>query len=145
MMRDSRSCRGQNLVEFGLVLPILVAIMLAIVDLGFIFFIRGSVENGAREGARFGSVNAPTTDTSGITSRVTRTITGLDPSSLTINVTCCDDVDCSAAPDAVKCSSGNRVRVNVQYPLAMFWPIPVSGTYQTSATMRIESDAPISP
>ena len=145
MMRDFRSCRGQNLVEFGLVLPILVALMLAVVDLGFIFFIRGSVENGAREGARFGSVHAPTTDTSGITSRVTQTITGLNPSSLTIDVTCCDDVDCSPAPDTAKCTSGNRVRVNVQYPLAMFWPVPVTGTYQTSATMRIENEVLLSP
>ena len=144
-MRDSRRCRGQNLVEFGLVLPILTVMMLGIVDLGFIFFIRGSVENGAREGARFGSINAPTTDTTGIKTRVTRTVTGLDPSSLTIDVTCCDDVDCSPAPDAVKCTSGNRVSVNVQYPLAMFWPVPVTGTYQTSATMRIESEDPLSP
>src|SRR2546422_10250939 len=139
MMRDSRRCRGQNLVEFGLVLPILIAVMLAIVDLGFIYFIRGSVENGAREGARFGSINAPTTDTTGIKGRVTQTVTGLDPSRLTIDVTCCDDVDCSPAPDTVKCTSGNRVRVNIQYPLAMFCPVPVTGTYQTSATMRIEN------
>src|SRR3989475_10207877 len=145
MMRDSRSRRGQNLVEFGLVLPILIVMMLAIVDIGFIYFIRGSVENGAREGARFGSVNAPTTDTTGITGRVTQTVIGLDPSSLTIDVTCCDDVDCSPAPDAVKCTSGNRVSVKVQYPLTTFWPVPVSGTYQTSATMRIESEALLSP
>ncbi len=144
-MRDSRRCRGQNLVEFGLVLPILIVMMLGIVDMGLIYFIRGSVENGAREGGRFGSINAPTTDTTGIKGRVTRTVTGLDPSSLTIDVTCCDDVDCSPAPDALKCTSGNRVSVNVQYPLVTFWPVPVSGTYQTSATMRIESDAPLSP
>ena len=147
MTRGSRSCRGQNLVEFGLVLPIVIAMMLGIVDLGLIYFIRGSVENGAREGARLGSVHAPNASalTGNVQTRVVNTVTGVSLSTSNVVVSCCDDIDCSPAPDAVKCTSGNRVSVNVQYPLAMFWPVPVTGTYQTSATMRIESEDTLSP
>jgi len=137
-MRNRRSCRGQNLVEFGLVLPILIITMLGIVDVGFIYFVRGSVDNATREGVRYGSVHAPSTSTSSIVAQVQQTVIGVAPSSLTINVTCCDSANnCNPAPDA-SCVQGNWVTVQVQYPLTTFWPVPASGTYQTSSTMRIE-------
>ena len=140
-MRASRSRRGQNLVELGLALPILIAMMLGVVDLGFIYFVRGSVDNGAREGVRLGSVHAPNTSTlmGNVQTRVINTVTGVSLSTSNVVVSCCDDNGCNTAPDA-KCAAGNQVKVNVTYPLAMFWPVPVSGTYQTSATMRIESE-----
>jgi Flp pilus assembly protein TadG len=43
------------LVEVALVLPIMVLVTLGIVDFGFIYFVRGSVDNAAREGARYGA------------------------------------------------------------------------------------------
>ena len=51
-MRNRRSCRGQNLVEFSLVLPIMIVAMLGIVEFGLVYFTRASVENAAREGVR---------------------------------------------------------------------------------------------
>jgi Flp pilus assembly protein TadG len=146
-MRNRRSCRGQNLVEFALVLPILISMMLGIVDFGFIYFIRGSVENATREGARYGAIHAPITTADNIKTRIRQTVTGLDPSTLTIDVTCCDDSTCVEAPDATMCASGvnsHRVHVTVQYPLTAFWPFPASNTYQTSSTMRIENADPVS-
>ena len=63
---------------------------------------------------------------------------------LTINVTCCDSANnCNTAPDA-SCVQGNWVAVQVQYPLTTFWPVPASGTYQTSSTMRIELPGTVS-
>ena len=144
-MRNRRSCRGQNLVEFGLVLPILIIMMLGIVDLGFIYFLRGSVENATREAARYASVHPPTTSTSNVQNQVINMVTGISLSTSDITVTCCDDADvCNTAPDA-SCKPPNRVTVNDQYTLAMIWPVPVTGTYQTSATMRIESEDTLSP
>src|SRR5438128_2645158 len=101
-MRDRRSARGQNLVKIALVLPILIIMMLGIVSFGLIYFIRGSVENAAREGARYGSVNlTPTATADSIKAQVRQTMTGVAPSSLTIDVTCCDDADvCNPPPDA---------------------------------------------
>ena len=125
-MRNRRSCRGQNMVEFSLVLPILTITMLGIVGFGFVYFTRASVENAAREGARYGAVHP--TDVSGIQSHVQQMVSGLAPSSVQVNVT---------YPDGDSLPT-HRVRVDVSYPLATFWPGPSSGTYGTAATMRIE-------
>src|SRR5207244_13051301 len=73
-----RTCRGQSLVECALVLPLMVTVMLGIVDFGFVYFVRGSVENAAREGARYGSIHPA--DVGGITNRVEQTVTGINTS-----------------------------------------------------------------
>ncbi len=50
---DSRQ-RGQDLVEFALVLPLLLLIVVGVMDLGRAFFAAIAVANVAREGARYG-------------------------------------------------------------------------------------------
>ena len=52
--RDRKS-RGQSLVEFALVLPLLAVIILGALDLGRAFFTYIIVTNAAREGARYGT------------------------------------------------------------------------------------------
>ena len=50
LRRDSE--RGQTLVEFGLIIPIVLLIMVGIFDLGRVVFINNSLSDGARDGAR---------------------------------------------------------------------------------------------
>ncbi len=50
-----RSQAGQGLVEFAMVLPFLMMILLGIVDLGRLYFAYDAVINSAREGARYGA------------------------------------------------------------------------------------------
>ncbi len=50
------SSRGQSVVEFALIVPLLIAIMFVIVELGVIFSTYVSLTNSAREVARAGSV-----------------------------------------------------------------------------------------
>lgn len=52
---------GQAVVEFAIVLPILLLIVCAIIDFGWIFYNQLNLENCAREGVRFGAVNAGNT------------------------------------------------------------------------------------
>lgn len=52
-----RSVRGQALVEFALVLPIAVVLLLAVFDVGRVVFIYNGLTNAAREGARLAVVN----------------------------------------------------------------------------------------
>ena len=44
--------RGQSLVEFALVIPIVILIMAGLFDLGRVVFINNSLSDGARDGAR---------------------------------------------------------------------------------------------
>jgi hypothetical protein len=49
--------RGQSLVEFALVLPLLIVVMVAIFDLGRAVFVYNAVSNAAREGVRLAIVD----------------------------------------------------------------------------------------
>jgi Flp pilus assembly protein TadG len=53
--------RGQSLVEFALVLPLFLVLVMGIVDLGLSVFAYNSITNAAREGARLAIVNQDTT------------------------------------------------------------------------------------
>ena len=65
---SERKTRGQGLVEFALVLPLFLVLIMAIVDLGSAVFAYNSITNAAREGARLAIVNQ---DATKITTRAT--------------------------------------------------------------------------
>ena len=82
-----RSQRGQSLVEFALVLPILLILVLGIVDFGMGLRAYVTLTNATREGARFAAVGNPAgtypADCTGSSSdsavgRVCTTLSGLD-------------------------------------------------------------------
>ncbi|HET7035261.1 MAG TPA: TadE/TadG family type IV pilus assembly protein [Thermomicrobiaceae bacterium] len=74
--------RGQSIVEFGLVLPMLLLLMLGTLDLGRAFFDYIQMRNAAYEGARYAS-RFPS-DTTGAKAKVTQH--GV-PSATTISIT----------------------------------------------------------
>ncbi len=51
-----KSCRGQSLVEIAVTLPFLVALVIAVVEMGIIFTSYLSLVNATREGAIFASM-----------------------------------------------------------------------------------------
>jgi len=58
---DRARHRGQALVEFALVIPIFLVIVMGVFDLGRAVFAYNSVTNAAREGSRLAIVNQTTT------------------------------------------------------------------------------------
>jgi Flp pilus assembly protein TadG len=54
-MRQRRSEKGASAVEFALVLPILLFVVFAIIDFGWLFYVDIQVTNAARDGARWGA------------------------------------------------------------------------------------------
>jgi Flp pilus assembly protein TadG len=50
--------RGQALVEFALVIPIFLLVIFGLVDLGRAVFVNNTIAEAARDGARYGSVQA---------------------------------------------------------------------------------------
>jgi Flp pilus assembly protein TadG len=55
-----RTERGAAAVEFALVVPFLIVIVMGIVNFGFIFAQQLSLSNGARQAARYAVVDGPT-------------------------------------------------------------------------------------
>ena len=52
--RRDRS-RGESVVEFALVLPILLLLLAATIDFGRLFYLYVAVNNAAKEGALYGA------------------------------------------------------------------------------------------
>lgn len=129
---------GQSLVEFALVLPIFLLVLFAIVDFGMAFHAWITVTNSAREGARIGSVHAPS---AAIEQRVRDTSDTLDQGNLSVTVSNADDQ--GGQP-------GESVVVDVSYSYSLMTPLAdllnlVSGgtipdvlTLDTLSEMRLE-------
>ncbi len=54
----SKSESGASLVEFALITPFLILLLLGIIEFGYLFGEFNDVRHGAREGARLAAVNA---------------------------------------------------------------------------------------
>ena len=122
MTRRPRSRgRGQSLVEFALVLPLLLVLLFGIIEFGLVFKDVLAINQAAREGARAAAVGSTT---STISARVTASATTLNTANITTTrsyrtytngawsswTTLSDSGDVNAAP------SGAHVKVAVSYP-----------------------------
>jgi hypothetical protein len=54
MIHKSKSNSGQAIVEFALVLPILIILLLGVMDFGIVLYNKAVITNASREGARAG-------------------------------------------------------------------------------------------
>jgi len=106
-MREQRgSARGQSLVEFALLLPVLLLILLGVFDLGRVYNSYIVITNAARDGAYYGSMHS--TDTTGIVQRVITEAQGSGVNLTSSNVT----VSTSGGV-------GNPLQVTVQLDFSM--------------------------
>jgi uncharacterized membrane protein len=55
-IRNRQHSRGQALVEFALIVPVMLLLLLIAIDFGRLFFSYVAINNAAREGASFASV-----------------------------------------------------------------------------------------
>lgn len=90
--RRGKRTRGQSLVEFALVFPVFMVIVVGTVDVGRAVFSYNTLTNGAREGARLAAVNQ---DIARVQSRTaSQAITlGLTNASITVNYVVDDGTD----------------------------------------------------
>ena len=61
-MRLHQRCEGAAAVEFALILPLFIVLILGLIDFGHLFFVVNTMTNAAREGARRGVVQEKSTD-----------------------------------------------------------------------------------
>src|SRR6185503_6112479 len=116
--------RGQSLVELALVLPVLLLLVLAAVDLGRIFFARIAVANAAREGAYEASYHGTyvANGACGASNSVMCAILNEAQSSLTIAPA---DVawSCNNAGGCAPGTFGDRVTITVTGHFSLLTPI----------------------
>ena len=74
--------KGQDLVEYALVLPIMLLFLMSILDLGRVIYIFSSLHNSVRDGARYGIISPP--DLAGIEPVVRDKAVGLDQAELVV-------------------------------------------------------------
>jgi Flp pilus assembly protein TadG len=75
-MTRHRNDRGAAAVEFALVVPLLLVVLLAIIDLGWVFNRQLTLTQAAREGARIMAVHHENPGASGLAETRINTITG---------------------------------------------------------------------
>jgi Flp pilus assembly protein TadG len=56
-MKTNRQVRGQGLVEFALILPLILLIIIVFIELGRIVYFYSALNNAVREGVRYAVVN----------------------------------------------------------------------------------------
>lgn len=105
-MRKRPRRRGQSLVEFTLLLPVLMIVLLGLLDLGRAYYAYVAITDAAGEGAAYGARHPD--DTSEIKRRASEATKGL------VELTTAD-VDVSASTGAIT--------VTVTYELQLFTPM----------------------
>ncbi|WP_034630514.1 TadE/TadG family type IV pilus assembly protein [Desulfotruncus alcoholivorax] len=123
--------RGQALVEFALVLPILILLLMAIFEFGNIFHSYLLITTASREGARMGVVGHSDAE---ITQRIEEVCSTLDTSKMTINI---------EPHDPNYRNRGVPLTVEVDYENSLLTPLlrtflPDPLTIRARSIMRIE-------
>lgn len=128
--RNRRGGKGQGMLEFALVLPLFLLVLMAIIDFGWILLVYSNIFNATREGVRYG-VTRP------------RDYYGIDSSARTkISVVPSDDVEIyvwydhgpntpstDIFTDTNQVQVGDRVVVDAQYAVTPITPLiqPIIG------------------
>ena len=121
-----RSEKGQSMVEFALVVPLIILLLLGMVDFGRLFHAHLTLEHAGREAARAASI-------------------GKDEATV-ISTAISNAASLSLAEGQVHVSglgtSGGNVTITIKYPISFITPVISSlvGTYQleNKTIMRIE-------
>ncbi len=119
-----RGGRGQALVEFALIIPLLVLILMGAFDLGRGIYAYNVVASAAREGARYGILDP--NNTAAIQSTAKANTAALDQSQITVSKQC--------SP----CTAGNPITVTVRYTFQPVTAFFATFTVTGKSTMTIE-------
>jgi len=120
--RRVRDQRGAIAVEFAIIVPVLILLVLGIIEFGFGYHAWDATQNAAREGARLGAVSP---DVAEIEARVRGTTSFLNQSQLQVTIECgITGGAFGACPAASSWDEGDIVRVTVEYTYDFITPLP---------------------
>jgi Flp pilus assembly protein TadG len=127
---QKHSDRGQAIVEFALVLPVLLLIVLGVVQFGRLYSNNETIANATRAGARVAAVSRTASDPVGAT------IQAVKDSAPNLNSS---QVDVTVTP-APPWPQGSSVTVTATYPYSidLLGMVVRSGTLSSSTKERVE-------
>jgi hypothetical protein len=138
--RRARDQRGAIAVEFALIVPLLLMLVLGIIEFGFGYHAWDATQNAAREGARLGAVLGTDSNKEQlIIDRVEETMSFLDEDNWTISVQCKP-----AGGVFTSCGSwaeGEIIRVTVDYGYDFITPLPNFVGMGSQMSMRSIAEA----
>lgn len=122
--------KGQAMVEFALVLPILLILLLGILEFGQIFSSYLLIQNASRDGARYGSVGYTDSEIIQIVQQKTSI---LDQTNLTVTI----------LPSPSQRERGGKIDVSIDYQMNLYTPmwnniLPNPFPLSAGTVMRIE-------
>lgn len=117
--------RGQSLVEFALILPVFLLILIGIFDFGRALYAYNAIANASRSAARIAIVNQ---DVDTVRSEAAREAVGVDPLSITVSF-----------PDCSVLKLGCIAEVRVEHTFQPITPLLGSlvGTPQLTSTSQM--------
>ena len=126
--------RGQTIVEFALILPIFILVLVGIVDFGRAVYASSTIQNAAREAVRVAIVNQNITV---IEAEAIAQAVALDIGAADVDVNFLDD-DYTAGPCTTTPNVGCIVEVEVRYAYTAATPIlgNIVGTINISGSSR---------
>jgi Flp pilus assembly protein TadG len=139
--------RGQSLVEFALVVPVFIVLVLGIVDFGMALRSYVTVTNAAREGARYAVLGCKdSTQEDAIKDQVISRSSGLIKTRSDVIVDAAPDTSGVDACSASVPGSTNPIKITANYDYAYITPLgnfvaALSGGplhISSSSTMRVE-------
>ena len=134
--------RGTNLLEYGIVLTLLLALLFGVIDFGRALYAYHFVSNAAREGTRFAMVRGSscqgcTASSADVQNYVENVPAGIDPSQLSVTTTWNPNssANCPGPDNAPGCI----VEVQVSYNFNFLLPFLPRSTVvmQSSSEMTI--------
>lgn len=138
MLRPPRSDKGAAAVEFALVVPVLIALVFGMIDLGFAINRYTVINNATREGVRAASLSQSSSE---IEQAIEDSLADLK-GKVTVRVTCVDPKGTDCAGWDGRHESGGTAVVKVTYQHAWLTPVgkAISDELELSKTsrMRIE-------
>ncbi|MDP4118849.1 MAG: TadE/TadG family type IV pilus assembly protein [Bacillota bacterium] len=135
IIKSIKNEKGQAVVEFAIVLPILILIIGGMIDFSWIYSNQNIIDNCAREGARYAIVHA--TDTN-VTTEITNYTKSIAPTSLadSLNVQVEFSNTYSHRAGNVKITVSSDV--NVLTPIAGVFTDGQKLNLSSSCTMKVE-------
>ncbi len=139
MSRNSsrRLQRGAAALEFAIVLPVLVLLLLGIIDFGIVMGAQTQVANAAREGARAGALTGIYTQAENAAENSIASMPGVTNAGTKITITCTTPAGANCSLSDSSSDTGSTIKVSVAY--VHTWISPVLLGMDPTITLHAES------